>query len=89
MTDKYIVERRCVFCRTVRPLKELIRTARIDGAAVLDIKGKAQGRGAYLCKAQKCIEGAKKHKALERSLKCRVDVRIYDEILKECADETR
>ena len=84
-----VVERRCVFCRQVRPLSALIRTARLEDEAVLDKKGRAQGRGAYICRDKKCIEGAKKARALERSLKCRVGEDIYNEILKECADETR
>ena len=84
-----MVERRCVFCRKVRPLSELIRTARIGNEAVLDLKAKAQGRGAYICRDKKCIEGAKRSRALERSLKCRVGEDIYNGILKEWEDETR
>ncbi len=80
--EKYVVERRCVFCRQVRPLAELVRTARVKDEVVFDPRGRAQGRGAYICRDAKCIEGAKRTKALERSLKCRVGEDIYNEILK-------
>ena len=86
---KIKVERRCVFCRKVRSVTDLIRTARVSEETVLDRRGKVQGRGAYICKDRKCIEGAKKTRGLERSLKCRVGEEIYIDMLKEFADETR
>ena len=48
-----------------------------DGHLFLDETGKANGRGAYLCKDNAdCLQQARKAKSLEKSLKCRVD--IYD-----------
>ena len=80
---KGVVSRRCVFCREVKPVTELIRVARLGEEAALDPKRKAQGRGAYICKSTKCIEGAERVRGLERSLKCRVGADMYKSVLKE------
>ena len=81
--EPYIVTRRCVFCRSVRPLDELIRIARLESGVIIDRNKKAQGRGAYICKAEGCINGAEKSRALERSLKCKMPEGIYQRIAEE------
>ena len=69
--------RRCVFCRKVKPLDELLRVARLGDKVIYDKDKKAQGRGAYVCRDLACIEGAIKHRGLDRSLKCRVSEEVY------------
>jgi len=44
---------------------------------MLDFKGKAQGRGAYVCHNQDCLKKAIKSKALERSLEGSIPDEIY------------
>lgn len=52
-----IVERSCVICHKQFPKKELMRfVLDKDRQARLDLSGKAQGRGAYLCRDFACIE---------------------------------
>ena len=47
---KKIPMRQCLGCRTMHPKRELIRAVRSPaGEITLDFKGKAPGRGAYLC----------------------------------------
>ena len=47
---KSIPQRQCVGCREKKPKPGLIRVVRApDGAISLDARGKAAGRGAYLC----------------------------------------
>jgi predicted RNA-binding protein YlxR (DUF448 family) len=50
----------------------------------LDKKGKAPGRGAYVCADGACIERARKRRAFERALKLRASVprELWDEIEK-------
>jgi predicted RNA-binding protein YlxR (DUF448 family) len=45
-----------VACRRVRAKRELIRVVRgTDGRLSVDLKGKAAGRGAYLCPEPGCL----------------------------------
>lgn len=53
-----------------------------DGSVMIDHKGNADGRGAYLCKNLKCIEIAEKKKKLSRALRCEIN----EEILKSIAE---
>jgi predicted RNA-binding protein YlxR (DUF448 family) len=50
-------QRTCVACRQVKSKRELIRVVRApDGRVLVDEKGKADGRGAYLCRDRACWE---------------------------------
>ena len=52
---KHVVQRTCVACRRARPKKAMIRVVRApDGSIRVDETGKANGRGAYLCRCQQC-----------------------------------
>ena len=49
-------QRTCVACRQVKAKRELIRVVRdADGRLSVDLRGKAPGRGAYLCPANACL----------------------------------
>lgn len=51
----------------MKPKKELIRVLRTEeGEFVLDITGKKNGRGAYICNSKECFDKAVKSKGLER-----------------------
>ena len=53
----------------MKPKRELIRVVRApDGQVSIDLKGKAPGRGAYVCRSQACLARAIKQKQLERQL---------------------
>lgn len=57
-------------CRNADAKRRLLRVVRLaDGAVAFDPKGKAPGRGAYVCADASCIQLARKQKKLERSLK--------------------
>ena len=76
---KKIPMRMCVSCREMQPKKELVRVVRTpEGAVVLDTTGRANGRGAYLCKKSACLEKAIKSRALERALENKIDSETYD-----------
>ena len=48
--QKKIPMRQCVGCREMRQKKELVRVVKSpEGVISLDFRGKAPGRGAYLC----------------------------------------
>ena len=82
MQQKKIPMRQCVGCREMKPKKELIRVVRSpEGSISLDFKGKAPGRGAYVCPDSNCLKRAIKSKALERGFETQIPQEIYDGLL--------
>ena len=71
--QKKIPMRQCVGCREMKPKKELVRVVRSpEGEISLDFRGKAPGRGAYLCPQTECLKRAIKSKSLEHGLNCQI-----------------
>jgi len=68
-TRPAVPTRRCLCCRAVRPQTELLRITAVEGAAVLDTGRKLGGRGAWLCRAEKCAKDASKGAKVSRALK--------------------
>ncbi len=82
--QKKIPMRKCLGCQEMKPKKELIRVVRSpEGLISLDFKGKAPGRGAYLCPETQCLRKAVKAKALERAFDTAIGQEIYDALLTE------
>lgn len=66
--------RKCVGCGEMKSRKDLIRVIRTpEGQVVMDLTGRANGRGAYLCRSSSCFEKAVRAKSLQRSLEVPVD----------------
>ena len=62
--------------------KELVRVVRSpEGEISIDFRGKAPGRGAYVCPQAECLRRAIKSRALERGLDCQIPQEIYDQLL--------
>lgn len=81
---KKIPLRKCAGCGEMKPKKEMVRVIKTDNEEILvDMTGKKNGRGAYICFSRECLEKAKKTKGLERSLKVAVSEEIYDRLQKE------
>lgn len=79
--QKKIPMRQCLGCREAKPKKELIRVVRSpEGEISLDFKGKASGRGAYICHDPLCLKKAIKSKALERAFSAQIPPEIYDKL---------
>ena len=70
--------RQCIGCQEMKSKKEMIRVIKTpEDEICLDKTGRKNGRGAYICLNQACLEKAKKTKALERSLKTEIPEEIY------------
>jgi predicted RNA-binding protein YlxR (DUF448 family) len=81
---KKIPLRKCVGCGELKPKKEMMRVIKSsEGEISLDITGKKNGRGAYICKSDSCLERARKNKGLERSFKMQIPENVYDNLEKE------
>mgnify|MGYP006348269941 FL=1 len=78
MQQKKIPQRQCMGCRERKEKRELIRVVRApDGGVSLAFRGKAPGRGAYICPEMACLKKAIRSKALERSLEVAIPEEIY------------
>ena len=67
--QKKIPMRQCVGCREMRPKRELVRVVKSpEGEITLDFKGKAPGRGAYVCPNVDCLKNARKAKSVGSQL---------------------
>ena len=86
--QKKIPMRQCLGCREMKPKKELIRVVRSpEGAISLDFKGKAPGRGAYVCRSGECLKKAIRSKALERAFSSRIPEEVYERLQGEMEEE--
>ena len=68
--NKKVPLRQCIGCGQMKGKKELMR-------------GKKNGRGAYLCRSSDCLKKARKSKGLERSFKMSIPNEVYDQLEKE------
>lgn len=86
--QKIIPMRQCLGCREMKPKRELIRVVRSpEGEISLDFKGKAPGRGAYICPAPACLKQAIKAKALERAFSTQIPEAVYEKLNEEMEAE--
>lgn len=84
---KKVPMRMCVACRQMQPKKDLARIVRTpEGSVVLDTTGRANGRGAYLCRSVECLEKAIKTRALERALEQKIGDDVTESLRKAFAD---
>lgn len=87
MKEKKVPVRKCVGCNEHFEKKSLIRVVKNNsGEVFLDLTGKQNGRGAYLCKNPKCLEIAFKKKAIERVLEVNLDEELKATIRSQMPD---
>ena len=79
---KKIPQRKCIVCQDRDSKKELMRIVKNkEGEIFLDPSGRANGRGAYICKDSECLKKAIKTKALNRAFKVEVSDEVYEKLL--------
>lgn len=82
-------QRQCIGCRESKDKKELIRVVRTpEGEIVLDYTGRQNGRGAYLCAKEECLQKAIKSNALSRSFKMNVPRETYESLERQLRNDT-
>ena len=83
MKVKKIPMRSCVVTREKYPKEELIRVVRTPlNEVIIDLTGRANGRGAYLKKDKEVFAKAQKTKVLNRVLEVEVKDELFDELNK-------
>ncbi len=82
--SKKIPQRQCVGCREMKDKNQCLRIVKSSENKIeIDLTGKKNGRGAYLCKSKECMEKALKNNSLERSFHVAIRDEIKSELLKE------
>lgn len=81
---KKIPLRQCVGCGEMKSKKDMMRVLKTVGNDIcLDVTGKMNGRGAYVCRSRECLQKARKTKGLERSFKMSIPNEVYDVLERE------
>lgn len=88
MKVRKIPTRMCLGCQEMKPKKELVRVVKNKNDEVsIDITGKAQGRGSYICKSIDCFEKAYKAKRFEKALSTKISSEIYEDLKRNLENE--
>ena len=76
---KKLPQRLCTGCGEMKPKKELVRVVKSkDGEIALDLTGRANGRGAYICRSLSCMQAARKARRFEKAFSCKIPDEIYE-----------
>lgn len=85
---KKIPQRMCIGCGEMNDKKVLMRIVKNkEGQIFYDPIGKANGRGAYICKDVQCFDSAINNKKLERVFKQPFPQEIIDKLRSEILNE--
>ena len=84
MKEKKIPTRMCTGCGEMKPKSELVRVVRSpEGEISLDLTGRKNGRGSYICKSITCFDKAMKKKTFERAFGVKLSEELADSIREE------
>lgn len=73
--------RRCMGCNESKEKNELLRIVKSkEGAIEVDLTGKKNGRGAYICKDEKCLDRVIKSKRLQKVFETEISQDIYENL---------
>ena len=81
---KKIPLRQCIGCGEMKGKRDMMRVLKTpENEICLDVTGKKNGRGAYVCKSRECLLKARKNKGLERSFNMSIPSEVYDTLEEE------
>ena len=84
---KKIPQRTCVICQGKFDKRDLLRiVADKKGRIFFDPSGKQNGRGAYVCQSQDCLDKFSSKNHLERVFKRKVETEVGQEIQEEISE---
>ena len=79
---KSIPQRMCTGSHEHRAKNELGRVVRSpEGEVSLDLTGRKNGRGAYICRSAESLKKARKQRALERALQQPISDELFEQML--------
>ncbi len=75
-------ERTCIVCRKKGDKSNFLKIVKNkSGEILVEQSEKLEGRGAYICKNESCLNSLKKTKALSRVFKTTIPENIYEGIV--------
>lgn len=78
---KKVPERKCIGCGESKPKKDLLRIVKDkENSISIDLTGKKNGRGAYICSSEECLNKAIKTNRLAKSFEMEIDKNIYEDL---------
>lgn len=79
MSNKLHPQRTCIVCREKKDKRDLSRLIVTDTGLQLDVSGKLNGRGAYVCENPDCWDRVTSQSVLAKALRAEVseDDRMY------------
>jgi len=81
--QRHIPQRTCVSCGTKASKRELLRiVASKDGDVQLDPSGKANGRGAYVCREGNCSPRGLIRGRVQHALRVELEQKQWDELMR-------
>lgn len=85
MKNKKPVLRMCIVCKQMKPKQELLRIVK-QSDDTFTLNAKAQGRGAYICSNDECVNKCIKKKLLNKAYKMNISDDIYNKLNEEYAE---
>lgn len=74
-------QRTCMGCNTKKDKKDLIRIVKSKNEDIqIDITGKKNGRGAYICNNVECLDRLIKTKRLEKIFEMKISDEVYNNL---------
>ena len=81
MSNKKEILRRCIVCQEQKDKKELLRIVKPKEENIqIDLTGKKNGRGAYICKSENCLNKLKKTKKKEKVFEINISDEFYESL---------
>lgn len=81
MINKKKPLRRCMGCNESKEKNELLRIVKLqDGNIEIDLTGKKNGRGAYICKSEICLDKVIKSKRLQKAFDHEINQNVYENL---------
>ena len=82
--NKKIPMRQCVGCGEMNEKRLMYRVIKTrENELLLDRTGRKNGRGAYICPSEECLQKAIRSRGLERSLKMQIPKAVYETLEEE------
>ena len=79
MVERRVPLRKCLGCGEMKEKRQLLRVVHSkDGETVVDLTGKAAGRGAYICGNIACFDAARKNRRFERAFSQRIPDSVFE-----------
>jgi hypothetical protein len=81
LVNKKKPTRTCMACNNQKEKNELLRVVKSkEGIIEVDLTGKKNGRGAYICKSEECLNKIIKSKRLEKVFEQEISPELYESI---------